>query len=260
MRKLAFSFPCIAAVLACSLVGAPLRAQTEPAADVLSGRVTDLTGKPIADAQVITTAAGSGASRTTTTDQDGHYRIYFPGAAPQYQVQVKRLGFAPVQRTVTRRSGGAERMTIDIELGGTPLALSMVEINGTPDAPRLSDIKKTSAVDASIPNPIAEILTLKDTLHLSAVQIVGLGELSDTLQTRNATIYRSIQTLLAKSAEAGDATQMAGSVAMMLEEAAGNTSHAVVAAKKLLRPEQWELLPQTIRDRPETETSSTAKQ
>ena len=50
--------------------------------------------------------------------------------------------------------------------------------------------------------------------------------------------------------------QMAGSVAMMLEEASGNTSQAVVAAKKVLRPEQWELLPQAIRDRPGTQTSS----
>jgi hypothetical protein len=88
---------------------------------------------------------------------------------------------------------------------------------------------------------------MKDTLHLSAVQIVALNDVADTLQSRNSKIYRDIRTLIAKSAEAGDATQMAGSVAAMLEEASGNTSRAVAAAQKLLRPEQWATLPTAIR-------------
>jgi hypothetical protein len=58
--------------------------------------------------------------------------------------------------------------------------------------------------------------------------------------------------LLAKSREAGDATQMAGSVAIMLEEAAGNTERAVAGAEKLLRREQWVSLPPEIRDRLDT--------
>lgn len=259
MEKLATQFPFVVSLLAFSLLGAPLRAQSDSGVDVLSGRITDLAGKPIADAQVITTAAGSGVTRTTTTDPDGRYRTYFPETASQYQVQVKRMGFAPVQRTVTRRTRAPESMTIDIQLGGTPLALSMVEINGSTDAPPLRDVKSVSIADVSVPNPIAEILALRDSLHLSAVQIVGLGELSDTLRARNTTIYRNIRTLLAKSAAAGDATQMAGSVAMMLEEASGNTSRAVVAARNLLRPEQWEILPLAIRDHSASETSS-AKQ
>jgi hypothetical protein len=42
---------------------------------------------------------------------------------------------------------------------------------------------------------------------------------------------------------------MAGSVAMMLEEASGNTTRAVGGAEKLLRQEQWIVLPAEIRDR-----------
>jgi hypothetical protein len=53
---------------------------------------------------------------------------------------------------------------------------------------------------------------------------------------------------------------MAGSVAMMLEEASGNTARAVADAEKLLRAEQWAILPQAIRDRPESGSASTAKQ
>ena len=71
----------------------------------------------------------------------------------------------------------------------------------------------------AFPNPVAEILKLKDTLQLSAVQIVELTDVADTLQAKNGRLYRNIRTLLAKSQEAGDKKQMAGSVAMMLEEA-----------------------------------------
>jgi len=256
MRTKAFSFLILIPVALGA--GATIAPAQELGADVLSGRITDMTGKPVADAQVISTAQASGVTRSTTTDERGHYKIFFSETSPQYHVMVKRMGFAPVQRTITRHTKGAEQMTIDVQMGGAPLALSMVEINGTPgDPPREAE---KPATEASVLNPVADILALKDSLHLSAVQILGLTDVSDTLQAQNSRIYKSIKTLLAKSAQAGDVTQMAGSVAMMLEEASGNTSHAVVAAKKVLRPEQWELLPQAIRDRPGTQTSSAENQ
>jgi hypothetical protein len=237
-------------ILALCLVAAPAAAQTETEArtDVISGRVTDLNGRPVADASVGATAAGSNVTRTYNTDADGRYKIYFPGTPTQYSLQVKRMGFAPVQRTITRRTKDAEQMTVDIQLGGTPLALSMVEINGDAGAPPPRE-SETHTLDATVPNPIAIILQMKDTLHLTAVQIVRLGDLSDSLQTKNARIYKNIRNLLAKSQEAGDATLMAGSVAMLLEEASRNTTAALVNAGKLLRPEQWAILPLDIRDR-----------
>jgi hypothetical protein len=235
--------------LLAALAPATAQAQSDPRADVLMGRVTDITGRPIAGAEVGATSVGSGHTRSITTDEEGRYRIYFPGSSNQYKVQVKRMGFAPVQRTITRHTAGPEQMTIDLQLGGAPLALSMVEINGdSGDQPRPSRTDAREESDATVPNPVAEILAMKDTLHLSAVQIVGLNDVRDTLQVKNTRIYRNIRTLLSKSQEAGDVTQMAGSVAMMLEEASGNTAKAVSAAAKLLRPEQWEVLPQAIRD------------
>lgn len=249
----------VISLLALCLASATLQAQTE-ARDILTGRVTDLTGKPIADAQVGATSLGSGHTRSYTTDADGRYKIFFPETAPRYVVQAKRMGFAPVQRTITRHTKDPEEMTIDLQLGGAPLALSMVEITGTSDMPSPRETEKSSGADAAVPNPVAEILGMKDTLHLSAIQIVGLTDLADTLQARNGTIYRNIHSLLSKSQEAGDVTQMAGSVAMMLEEAAGNTARAIAAAEKLLRPEQWAILPQVIRDRPEGGSMGSAKQ
>jgi hypothetical protein len=237
-------------LLALSIAPVALRAQGDGRADILTGRVTDLTGKPVADAQVAATSLGTGLTRTHTTDAEGRYKVFFPEMAPKYVVQVKRMGFAPVQRTVTRRTSDPEQMTIDLQLGGVPLALSMVEITGGLDGTSLES-ERTSSVDATVPNPVAEILGMKDTLHLSAVQIVALGEVADTLRRKNEKIYRDIHNLLSRSQEAGDVTQMAGSVAMMLEDASVNSAHAVTAAEKVLRPEQWAILPPTIRERPE---------
>jgi hypothetical protein len=253
--------------LALCLVAATLQAQTDTRADVLTGRVTDLTGKPVPDALVGATPVGSGRTRSYTTDAEGRYKIFFPETAAQYRLEVKRMGFAPVQRTITRRTNDSEQMTIDVQLGGTPLALSMVEINGCcggggggDDGGPFRETEKSATIDATVPNPVAEIIAMKDTLRLSAVEMIGLTDLADTLQAKNSRIYRNIRTLLAKSQEAGDMTQMTGSVAMMLEEASANTAKAVGAAQKLLRPEQWQILPPVIRDGAGISSSATAKQ
>ncbi|HET9637129.1 MAG TPA: carboxypeptidase-like regulatory domain-containing protein [Gemmatimonadaceae bacterium] len=245
MKRVSISMLALCLAAPCS---ASAQLQSEARTDVISGRVTDLNGRPVSDALVGATDAGTGLTRTFKTDADGRYRIYFPGTPSQYSLQVKRMGFAPVQRTITRHTPDAEHMIVDMQLGGTPLALSMVEINGNTDTPLPREAEKHS-LDATVPNPISIILGMKDTLHLSAVQIVRLGDLSDSLQSKNSRIYKNIRTLLAKSQEEGDATLMAGSVAMMLEEASRNTTAALVAAGKLLRPEQWAILPVDIRDR-----------
>jgi len=205
----------------------------------------------VAEAQVGATSRRTGRTRSYVTDVEGRYKIYFPETAAEYTLLVKRIGFTPVRRTITRRTAGPEEMNVDVQFGGAPLALSVVEISGSePAAPPRPE--PTLKLDATVPNPVSEILALKDTLHLSAVQIVGLTDLADTLQASNSRIYRNIRMLLAKSQEAGDATLLTGSVAIMLEEASGNTARAMSGAGKLLREEQCVVLPAEIRDQLET--------
>ena len=157
----------IISLLALCLAPAALQAQTEARADILTGRVTDLAGKPVADAQVGATSLGSGRTRSHTTDAEGRYKIFFLETAPKYMLQAKRMGFAPVQRTITRHTKDPEQMTIDLQLGGTPLALSMVEITGSSEAQRSRETEKASAVDATVPNPVAEILGMICLLYTS---------------------------------------------------------------------------------------------
>jgi hypothetical protein len=236
---------------------APATGAQSDKGDTFVGRVSDLAGRPLSDAQVAVTSLGTGLTRSHSTDERGEYRILFPENAPRYVISVKRVGFTPLQRTVVRHSREPEEIRLDLQFGATPLALSAVEITGGTggEAPRESPA--SSKADATVPNPIADILALKDTLHLSAVQIVALSDISDSLQSRNSAIYRDIRTLLAKSQEAGDVTQMSGTIAMMLETAATNTRHSMADAEKILRPDQWLVLPAGLRARPESvETSS----
>jgi hypothetical protein len=167
------------------LTAAPQLLPAQSGADVLTGLVTDLAGHPVANARVGATSLGTGVIRFNTTDESGRYRIYFPETAPSYAITARRIGFSPVQRTITRRTDAPEKMIVDLQFGGTPLALSVVEINGDSYAPKPREIEKLPTADVSIPNPVAEILALRDTLHLSAVEIVALSDLSDSLQARN---------------------------------------------------------------------------
>lgn len=236
-----------------SLLVAPSQivAQESPV-DVLRGSVVDLGGRPVVEAQIEVTSLGSRVSRTRYTDSAGRYRITFPEHATRYQVTARKLGFSPVQKTIQRGSAQDEVFIADFQFTGSPLALSMVEITGSSDRPIRARRDEPGAGDATVPNPVAEILARKDTLHLSAVQIVSLTDIADSLQARNSALFQQIQTLVARLKENGDPSAMAGTVSMMLQEASTNSDRAVREAEKLLSPEQWQLIPRGITGREES--------
>jgi hypothetical protein len=233
-----------------------LEAQGATPTDVFTGRVTDLAGRPVAEAQVEVVSLKSNLTRTQLTDSTGRYRIVFPEHAPLYQVTARRLGFSPVQGTLKRGSAVDERFLADLQFVGAPVALSMVEVTGDIYRPLRRADDKPAAGEATVPNPVADILALRDTLHLSAVQILGLRDLADSLHAKNSALFRGITNLITKLKENGDATDMAGTVSLMLQEASSNSDRAVQAAEKLLRPEQWILIPKGITERRERQETS----
>ena len=239
-----------ALVLASLIVPLPLVAQSEPN-DVIRGRVTDMAGRPVVDAQVEVVSVKSKASRVKLTDSTGHYRISFPENAQRYQLTAKKMGFSPITRIVYRGSATDEMFVSDFQFAGAPLALSMVEVTGDPTRRMPSESASKASGEATVPNPVAEILARKDSLHLSAVQIVALTDIADSLYAKNSALFRQIHTILTKSRQNGDPSEMAGTVAMILEEAATNSNRALQEAEKLLRPEQWTLLPPGITTRHE---------
>jgi len=244
-----------ALLLAILTAPSSLIAQTE-ANDVIRGRVTDMAGRPVADAQVEVISLQSKASRVRVTDSAGHYRIAFPENAQRYQLTAKKMGFSPMTRIVYRGSTKDEMFVSDFQFAGAPLALSMVEVTGDPTRRLPTESASSASGEATVPNPVAEILARKDSLHLSAVQIVALTDIADTLYAKNSALFRQIHNILTRSRENGDPSEMSGTVAMILEQAANNSDRALQEAEKLLRPEQWTLLPSGITTRHESSGST----
>lgn len=238
-------------ILFVALAPSWLSGQSEPT-DILTGRITDLAGRPVAEAQVEVLSLGSKVVRTQLTDSTGRYRISFPEHSPRYQVTARRIGFSPVQRTIFRASTQDQLFVNDLQFTASPVALSMVEVTGD----YYGGFERRKADDASgdvlVPNPVAEILARKDSLHLSAVQIVGLTDLADSLHAQNSALFKRIQTLLTRKKENGDTADMTMTVSLILQEASANSNRAVKAAEKLLLPEQWTLIPRGITARPDS--------
>lgn len=93
----------ILALLSLALaLAAPAAAQVGVTTDLLSGRVLDPEGRPVAAALVEAVSAESGVRRTARTGQDGRYTIAFPDGGGRYRVRVTAPAYAPVTTTVAR--------------------------------------------------------------------------------------------------------------------------------------------------------------
>jgi len=80
----------------------------------LSGAVTDQSGAAVTAADVTARNLDSGLSRSTVTDQEGRYRL-FALALGQYEIRVKKSGFAEALRTGIRLVVGQDA-TADVGL------------------------------------------------------------------------------------------------------------------------------------------------
>jgi len=80
----------------------------------LSGVVTDQSGAAVTAADVTARNLDSGLSRSTVTDQEGRYRL-FALALGQYEIRVKKSGFAEALRTGIRLVVGQDA-TADVGL------------------------------------------------------------------------------------------------------------------------------------------------
>ncbi|MEO5826535.1 MAG: TonB-dependent receptor [Gemmatimonadales bacterium] len=108
-----------------------------PPAYSLSGRVTDTTGNPVADARIVLLEA----SRSARTDADGRFRLTeVPDGT--YGLSVAAIGFRPRVMRVTIRGQDAR---VDVSLIRTIVELAAIQTTATPIA--------TSALES--PQPLA---------------------------------------------------------------------------------------------------------
>lgn len=113
----------LAGLLLAGAAIAPLSAQSITFG-VLSGQVTDPSGKPIADAEVRLIDQSSGAERMTVTLRDGRFRFGLLGIA-LYDVVAEAIGYRPVVHIgVPIASGSAGMLEISLRPTSPPVVTS----------------------------------------------------------------------------------------------------------------------------------------
>jgi TonB-linked SusC/RagA family outer membrane protein len=106
-------------------------ASSAQAQAVISGRVTDANGNGVPGANVVVPSLGLGVGANTKVD--GSYSITIPSTAVGREVVVtaRRIGFAPVSRTVTVSNGS---MTQDFQLAQEASRIDDVIVTGVAEA------------------------------------------------------------------------------------------------------------------------------
>jgi len=113
-----------------------LSAQVGTTTDILTGRVTDPDGKPLANVEIVAKSAETGISRKKRTGSDGRYTILFPDGGGQYRVEFRAIGFKPVQRNVARQAD-EDRLVTDVKMGTAVASqLSTVDVRARQPQPR----------------------------------------------------------------------------------------------------------------------------
>lgn len=99
-----------------------------------------------------------------------------------------------------------------------------------------------------IPNPIREILDLKLGLRITDEQEARLKVVSDTVTAQNEALAKTLQAEMAKLGANADGGRMMSAIRPRMEQAQRHRQAALDAAKAILTPEQWNSVPDRIKN------------
>ncbi|HEY0673160.1 MAG TPA: TonB-dependent receptor [Longimicrobiales bacterium] len=94
-------------------------------ADLLTGRVTDEAGQPLAGARVEAMSIETEITRSVITDRAGRFMINFPDGGGRYLLRITFLGKADVVRTLVRE-GDEELLVANVSMSDQAIALEAV--------------------------------------------------------------------------------------------------------------------------------------
>jgi hypothetical protein len=103
-------------------------------------------------------------------------------------------------------------------------------------------------VNRVAPNPVSAIIALKDTIQLSAEQVAKLQLVADSLTAKNDSLINDVEQQLAKGQGGADLAAVFPNIQPRLQQARNNYLAAVKSAQQILTPEQWNKLPEEIRN------------
>ena len=142
-------------------------------ADVLTGRVVDASGQPVAGARVEAISVETEISRSTITNADGRYLILFPDGGGRYVLRITFIGMADVVRTVVRE-GQEELLVTNVTMQPEAIRLDALTVRAPLPPPTAGRTGEESTV---LPQELVNRLPLPDldptTLALLAEGVVA---------------------------------------------------------------------------------------
>jgi Carboxypeptidase regulatory-like domain/TonB dependent receptor len=141
-------------------------------ADVLTGRIVGIDGRPVAGARVEAVSIETEISRSVLSDANGRYMLLFPDGGGRYVLRVTMLGMADIVQTVVRED--EELLLTNITL--SPQAIELAGINVRAQAPTPGQ-GNAGEQSTDLPQDLLNRLPLPDldpsTLALLAAGVVG---------------------------------------------------------------------------------------
>ncbi len=130
MRLFARPLGFVLAVFALAALGLQsAAAQTGSSVDVITGTVTDATGKGVAGAGIEAYSIESQVTKKTTSNDKGRYTIFFNDGTGQYRVTVRQIGKQPFIQNVSRQADD-DRIVLNVKLGAKPIVLAEITARG----------------------------------------------------------------------------------------------------------------------------------
>jgi len=117
--------------------------------------------------------------------------------------------------------------------------------------PQLSAAALVARIDSALPNPAGVALDLRDSLQLDSSQVVLLTPIRDSLAARNQVRVDSLRRVLERLGDSPAPSQLIGLMPQLrplFQAARDDVAHAIVDVHAVLREEQWQRLPASVRE------------
>ncbi len=166
------------AVLAGMALPAAARAQVGATTDVITGVVSDSTGRPLGEATIEAFSLETQITRRQLTDPRGRYTIVFPDGGGQYRMTARMIGMAPRTTTLSRQAD-EDRLVWNVALGTSIIQLDAVTVRSrrqvrAPDLPTPGSTERVLTPDNVARLPIdASDLTALVALVPGVVALAG---------------------------------------------------------------------------------------
>jgi hypothetical protein len=137
-----------------------------------------------------------------------------------------------------------------LAFGPDPVLRQMDAVFGRPGGRRASASDFRERLNRAVPNTFRQILELNDSLKLELTpdQQARLSSAGDSLQMKTDTLISALATALAGTDRNADPTQLATRMRGRIQEGRALAETAIMEAEKILTPEQWAKLPQSVKD------------